>query len=278
MHKRHGIFELKWEPNPSAAAPWLALALTDGTLALLQLGEDNEAVRKGSVDVDSAALSTCVAFQPPAATPDKVLGVSTSNGFLATIKVDGSRAVVLEKWLAHDLEIWACAFDCWQENLLFSGADDAFLKAWDIRAPTRAPVFQNRKEHGAGVCCIQPSKQNEYVLCTGSYDEFIRLWDTRNPSRPLITAKAGTGGGVWRVNWHPCDGSLLLAACMHNGCAVFRADVAAGSLQAVARYEGHSSIAYGADWFSGTDAKDQHIVASCSFYDNLVHVWSCQLP
>lgn len=33
---------------------------------------------------------------------------------ISTCKVDESRALVLEKWLAHDLEIWACAFDCWQ--------------------------------------------------------------------------------------------------------------------------------------------------------------------
>lgn len=52
------------------------------------------------------------------------------------------------------------------------------------------PISECRKEHGAGVCCIQPSMHNEFVLCTGCYDEHIRLWDTRNPSRPVITAKA----------------------------------------------------------------------------------------
>lgn len=89
-----GIFDLSWEPNPSATAPWLALALTDGTLALVEVREDNETVRKGSIDIDKVALSTCVAFQPPAATPDKLLSVSTSNGFLATIKVTSSSDAV----------------------------------------------------------------------------------------------------------------------------------------------------------------------------------------
>ncbi|KAK9902764.1 hypothetical protein WJX75_005307 [Coccomyxa subellipsoidea] len=51
-----------------------------------------------------------------ALTSDRVLSVSSSKGDLAIVKVEGSRAVVLEQWSAHDLEIWACAFDCWQAS------------------------------------------------------------------------------------------------------------------------------------------------------------------
>ena len=63
---------------------------------------------------------------------------------------------------------------------------------------------------------------------------------------------------------------------MHNGCSVFRTDAAAGLLEAIATHDGHGSMAYGADWFSGDAVESKCLVASCSFYDNLVHVWSYQ--
>jgi hypothetical protein len=31
----------------------------------------------------------------------------------------------------------------------------------------------------------------------GSYDDFLRLWDVRQMSRPVETAAANCGGGVW---------------------------------------------------------------------------------
>ena len=120
--------------------------------------------------------------------------------------------------------------------------------------------------------------------------------------------QTSTGGGNWRLRWHPRDPSLLLAACMYRGFAVLRAEAAeAGGpsatrchdavitpdpatctgldswepsvIEVVERYEAHGSIAYGADWCRGparnrNEPKHLNLVATCSFYDRLLHLWS----
>jgi diphthamide biosynthesis protein 7 len=87
-----------------------------------------------------------------------------------------------------------------------------------------------------------------------------------------------TGGGNWRLKWCPHDHHVLLAACMYNGLAVLRADDSYSSLSLVEEYKGHGSIAYGADWFRGQPeggaAAGRCLVATCSFYDRLLHLWS----
>lgn len=56
----------------------------------------------------------------------------------------------------------------------------------------------------------------------GSYDQKVRLWDMRMPSLPTKTAVVDSGGGVWRVKWHPKDPDLILGSCMHGGFTVLR--------------------------------------------------------
>jgi WD40 repeat protein len=91
-----------------------------------------------------------------------------------------------------------------QPAVIYSGADDASFKGWDVRAPARAPAFVNRRAHGAGVCIVSGHPVQQHLLVTGSYDDHIRLWDSRVLQRPLMThevSSRGSAAGLWPCSW-----------------------------------------------------------------------------
>lgn len=150
-------------------------------------------------------------------------------------------------------------------RVVYSGGDDCAFQGWDLRGDLSRPIFRDGKSHRMGTCSVQSCHLAERLVATGSYDESLRLWDTRQLSRPVQACEVPTGGGVWRVKWHPTDAGLLLAACMQGGATVLRVahsrDVDEGVLPSsnrearslldcgvIAHYEGHESLVYGADW------------------------------
>lgn len=113
----------------------------------------------------------------------------------------------------------------------------------------------------------------------------------RNASRPLVVHELGTGGGNWRLKWCPHNPAFLLVAAMYNGFFVCKLNDVGSELEVAEEYKGHGSIAYGVDWWQGSvgqgggalaeaDSKEQSskrgLVASCSFYDRLLHLWAPQ--
>mmetsp|Transcript_22863 Transcript_22863/g.37628 ORF Transcript_22863/g.37628 Transcript_22863/m.37628 type:complete len:215 (-) Transcript_22863:54-698(-) len=199
----------------------------------------------------------------------KVEGLITSNsdGSICSFKFTNGSLEHFLQWQAHDFEAWIAAYDYWHTNVVFTGGDDSKLKGWDLRSTPNLPIFTS-KEHSMGVCSVQSNPHREHLFVSGSYDECICLWDQRRMRTPV--SKVHTGGGVWRLKWHPSNSDLLLAACMHYGCRVISS--AGDNLTNLCEYTKHNSMAYGADW----SRQSQGIIASCSFYDRAVHVW--ELP
>lgn len=110
-----------------------------------------------------------------------------------------------------------------------------------------------------------------------SYDAHVRIFDRRKPLVPLLDHDVG--GGIWRLKWHASRSERLLVAAMHGGFRVVDFEGLGGSESVEptthAKFDGHESLAYGVDWSGGQTEKGEDVVASCSFYDHTVHVWSC---
>lgn len=128
----------------------------------------------------------------------KRLALSHDDGSLSLWDVGESELRNLSWWDAHDNEAWIVASHKQSPEILWSGADDGFLRGWDARAGLgkRKHTFEVKGE--AGVTSIAQSRLNEHIVAVGGYDEELRLFDDRKPLIPLARLP-GLGGGVWRI-------------------------------------------------------------------------------
>ena len=103
------------------------------------------------------------------------------------------------------------------------------------------------------------------------------------------------GGGVWRVKWNNTHPDLLATACMHNGFQLVHSHLQTSQApEVICQYSEHSSLAYGIDWCpyyqpltldNVTSADDMTCkegvvpvtLASCSFYDHSMHIWTADV-
>lgn len=187
----------------------------------------------------------------------------------------------------HSLQCWISSFGNFNElaNVIFSGGDDATLIAHDLR--TMNQIFKSNRLHDAGIVSIRTSTPGNhhgnndwsitkpYTLLTGSYDDHIRDLDLRyvpdhglvEGLTPKLNEKLNLGGGVWKLE--PCvipGDNRLAVCCMYDGARILESDPFR-----VDRYfkKEHESMVYGCDW-----SLDGTKIASCSFYDKVVQIWS----
>eukprot|EP01029_Cantina_marsupialis_P029943 TRINITY_DN78637_c1_g1_i1.p1 TRINITY_DN78637_c1_g1~~TRINITY_DN78637_c1_g1_i1.p1 ORF type:complete len:354 (-),score=88.18 TRINITY_DN78637_c1_g1_i1:72-1133(-) len=279
-----GIFDIKWARN----SQHVGIARADAALCVMKPNEsitELEIMAEGHVDSDPKTLSLDWGHDDWS----NLIATSYSDGTLATWELTDGGLEKTQQWNAHKLfvgcpaEAWITCFKKTDRNVLFSGADDCIMKAWDLRCTMR-PTMQN-KEHAAGVCSMQFHPNKEHMMVTGSYDHYVRLWDDRNMTEPL--SSIDTEGGVWRLKWHPYHDDLLLTACMRGGAQVFSVGFEESSeisLLVKNMEHGSESLTYGADWIRPCEnekaeekedesIKQSHLVGTCSFYNKEMRVW-----
>ncbi|SAM08806.1 hypothetical protein [Absidia glauca] len=266
------ILDMKWCHSLIDGDQVLGVADSVGGLTFYALedGPDGNAslTRKQHIQVSEDTTNLCLSLdwssrRFPATSSGTQCIVSHSNGDLSLVTPTDTEWQATTTWHAHDLEAWIAAFDYWDPNRIYSGADDMLFKGWDTRIGLESPTFSNRR-HEMGVTTMQSNPHREHMLATGSYDEHVYLWDTRSIRQPL--AKVHTeGGGIWRLKWHPTQPTTLLSASMHAGAFVIDTE----TLSVTNSFLDHQSMAYGADWSFAGD----NLVASCSFYDHIMHLW-----
>ena len=275
-----GILDLKWIPDGSGQA-LLSTVSAVGQLSLYSLEDFSKPIVCENVTNDQTiALSHSWLHRT-----NNYAVISDQQGHLSICELDASQGLRFsQSWPAHEYECWTCAWDQADSNIVYSGADDTLMKLWDIR-DCQQPVHVNRK-HTMGVCSIVSSEETPNEFLTGSFDEYLRQWDKRQLNAPLNEVKLG--GGVWKIRPFGTNKDRLLCACMQNGFVIV--DLKTSTVQC--HYQQHGSLAYGCDW-QGVDSVHRlsdmmdgcmneetaetpsaNVIASCSFYDKTVHIWT----
>ncbi|WFD35908.1 DNA topoisomerase [Malassezia cuniculi] len=257
-HDTAAILDTKWTAT-SDHNGILAIADATGHVQLHRLTDTLKLEQLETLEINSEkALCLSLDWTSRTAVSASCV-ISQSNGTLA--RFSSIEKPVVETWSAHGYEAWICAWNQWNNNIIWSGADDLTLRGWDVRMPvvddTREPIFSVTRGFNGGVTAIESNAHREHYWAVGSYDENLRLFDDRNPRRPVSTTSVG--GGIWRAKWHPTRPGTLLLGCMHDGFKVLESSALSDgtdptSMDIVTRFDAHESIAYGCDWERGTQS------------------------
>ncbi|KAF9082705.1 Diphthine methyltransferase [Mortierella sp. AD031] len=250
------ILDMKWSHQLINGNPTLGVADASGDLSLYQFksaGNDLEIVTKFQTNTSNKLALSLDWSNRVQTSENPQIAVSMSSGDITILDLDPTSSTLTESltWHAHDFEAWIVGWNYHDTNILYTGADDCRLKGWDKRMDCSYATFTSK-----------------------AYDENVLIWDTRSMRQPLSMTE--TGGGVWRLKWHPTRKDVLLAGCMHNGFHVIEYTEGWSTGTIESSFMEHASLAYGVDWsYAPTKDKDRQLplVASCSFYDHLLHLW-----
>lgn len=190
------------------------------------------------------------------------LVASDSRGMIYLFTIGPSELVLERSWQAHSFEAWTCAFDKWNQHIIYTGGDDMFFNIYDTRA-SEVQVTTKNRIHTAGVTSFLCFSEN--VLLTGSYDEKLRIFDKRSFKNPV--AELDLGGGIWRIKSSKFNRNQLLCACMYKNFSVCKINEELNGVELVAEYNEHESICYGCDWAPNQLCNQSQVMITCSFYD-----------
>eukprot|EP00946_MAST-07B_sp_MAST-7B-sp1_P005013 g5013.t1 len=256
MHRleRHSSAESEHSSTDAAPISSTRYALTEACAAVgtdggpmflsLEFDDRHERCRGGPLSVVVSQWDGRVGVWDVTAT-DRARSDSCRDDGIRGV-AGGPRCVRL--WDAHELpggnvaEAWIAAFDCWHPKTVLTGGDDGALYGWDLRAPGHQVSTSNvspsdvppskifTRRYDAGVCSIQFDVFREHRVAVGGYFGAVEILDMRALSSAggFATAMVSplnrweTGGGVWRLKWHPSSVGLLAGACMRGGIRVFR--------------------------------------------------------
>lgn len=270
-----GVLDMKWSSSQEGCR--LAYVASGGELSILRY-EDSQLEPSSGLSLSSEGMLLSLDWDGGKHSSSSSIAVSSQMGNVHIVDVrEGLRETLCLRGHSiggEEVPAWICAFDPHGRSTVLSGGDDHKLRLWDLRQGSSVL----NASHQAGVTAAQWHPSREVLFATGSYDERLRIWDVRQLNTPLATAS--TGGGVWRVKWVLHDTiSRLLCACMQFGVNCFEfSEVDPSSLRSVLTRKGKDPqrhLLYGVDVVA--DEGDTWTVASCSFYENCVDIWSCRL-
>jgi WD40 repeat protein len=194
-----GVLDLKWSGDLLASveseAGFGLYRLTDESLLSEQWrGKLDRKSRSLLATAPEALINLSVDWQ----NSNKRLAMSHDDGSLSLWDAGQAELQNLCWWDAHDNEAWIVACHSRSPDVLWSGADDGFLRGWDSREgfARRRNTFQVQST--SGVTSIQKNRHDSHSWAVGGYDEDLRIFDDRKADVPIARIDK-LGGGIWRI-------------------------------------------------------------------------------